>query len=50
MPNVKFFQTSSITVKSDPPTDIDFDGEIYGTTPAAVKILPLALNVISLVK
>jgi diacylglycerol kinase family enzyme len=50
IPGVKFFQTNQISVDSQPPTDMDIDGENLGSTPAKVKIVPLSLKIISLVK
>jgi len=49
-PDVRFFQASKITVKSKPATDMDIDGEIHGSTPATVNILPLWVSIISIVK
>lgn len=50
IPGVKFFQTNQISVKSEPETDMDIDGDNHGRTPALVKILPLSVKIISLVK
>jgi YegS/Rv2252/BmrU family lipid kinase len=50
IPGVEFFQTNQISVDSQPPTDMDIDGENLGITPATVRIDPLSLKIISLVK
>jgi YegS/Rv2252/BmrU family lipid kinase len=50
IPGAKFFQTTQITVDSDPPTDMDIDGDNHGSTPATVEISPLSIKIISLVK
>ena len=49
IPGAKFFQTTQISVVSDPLTDMDIDGENLGITPATVKIVPLSLKIISLI-
>jgi len=46
-PDVLFFQTEKISVVSDPPTELDIDGDIFSSTPAVVKILPRSVNIIS---
>ena len=50
IPDVRFFHTKNIYVKSEPVTDMDIDGDPLGSTPATVKILPLSVKIISLVK
>ena len=45
--DVLFFQTEKISVVSDPPTELDIDGDIYSSTPAVVKILPRSVDIIS---
>ena len=50
IPGAKFFQAKEISVNSKPPTDMDIDGENLGSTPATVKIDPLVVKIISLVK
>ena len=47
-PEVLFFQANAISVSSSPPADMDMDGEIHGITPAVVRILPRAVEVVSL--
>ena len=50
IPGVKFFQTNQISVHSQPPTDMDIDGDNHGSTPATVKIVPLLLKIVSLLQ
>jgi len=49
-PDVKFFQTEKLSIKSTPESEMDIDGDLFGCTPAIVKILPLSVGIISPVK
>jgi len=53
--SILFYQTSSavlhwrakeITIKTDAPQSIQDDGEIWGTTPISIKVLPGAMQVL----
>ena len=50
IPGALFFRTKKISVDSMPSTDMDIDGDNHGSTPATVKINPLSIKIISLVK
>ena len=45
-PDVKFFRTKKISINSDPPSDMDMDGELFGSTPAVLTICPQAVQII----
>mgnify|MGYP001555179885 CR=1 FL=1 len=47
-PDVAYFRTARIEVDSDPPSFVDLDGELFGTTPATFTALPGAVNVMCL--
>ena len=48
LPEVSYFTGRKIEVHSEPPAVLDLDGELFGTTPAAFSICPLALEVMCL--
>lgn len=41
-----YFSTTAVTVETDPPVEVDADGEIVQTTPVTARVLPNALRVI----
>lgn len=43
-PGVEFFQTKRMAIYSNPPCDIDIDGDLFGSTPATIAICPQAVN------
>jgi YegS/Rv2252/BmrU family lipid kinase len=45
--DVLFFQTDKISIVSNPPTELDIDGDIHSKTPATVRILPRSVDIIS---
>lgn len=47
-PDVAYFRTARIEVDSDPPSFVELDGDLFGTTPATFTALPRAVNVICL--
>jgi diacylglycerol kinase (ATP) len=46
LPEVDYFTGKKIEVHSEPPSIVDIDGELFGTTPASFSVCPLALEVI----
>jgi diacylglycerol kinase family enzyme len=48
--DVKHFQTDKILVQSNPPTDLDIDGDIFGLTPATITVCPKAVRIVCPVK
>ena len=44
--DVLFFQTERISIVSNPPTDLDIDGDLQSSTPAVIKILPRSVDII----
>ncbi len=44
--NVLYFKTTSVIVRSEPDTLVQFDGDPFGKTPVAISISPKALPVI----
>ena len=47
LPITSYFTTTGFTAYSDPPSPLNYDGEITGQTPAVFKIIPNAVRVIS---
>ena len=47
IPITTYFTTTGFTAYSDPPSPLNYDGEITGETPAVFKIIPNAVRVIS---
>jgi diacylglycerol kinase family enzyme len=41
------FQGKQIRIESDPPQPVHIDGEIVGTTPVEIDILPQAIRVLA---
>lgn len=44
-PNVAELQASRVRLETDPPLQIEADGEILGTTPATFEVIPKAIQV-----
>ncbi|MCX7030739.1 MAG: diacylglycerol kinase, partial [Spirochaetes bacterium] len=47
-PHVETFRCSRISVSFEPPQRVTPDGEILGTTPLEIEVVPRALKVFSL--
>jgi diacylglycerol kinase family enzyme len=47
-PGVFHVQTARVTIRTDPPLEIDADGEVVGRTPAEFRVDPGALRVLAL--
>lgn len=47
LPITTYFTTSGFTAYSDPPSPLNIDGEITGSTPAVFRIIPDAIKVIA---
>ncbi len=45
-PDVQYFQTDTVRILSNPPTDMDIDGDIFGRTPATVTVCPKAVRIV----
>jgi diacylglycerol kinase family enzyme len=45
IPGFEAFQCSEITIDCDRPLTFNLDGEVYGSTPMTMRVLPAALNV-----
>jgi diacylglycerol kinase (ATP) len=45
-PEVSYFKGKTMTVTSEPPTRLDLDGELFGTTPATFSVCPAALKIL----
>ena len=45
-PGVDFFPAEAVEVASTPPATIDIDGDVVGTTPATITIVPGALELL----
>lgn len=41
----EYWQTSGLTIESEPPVPVQLDGDSWATTPVEIKIIPNALNV-----
>lgn len=46
-PGISYFRAGRVTVESDPPTPIQMDGDIFGTTPASFEIRPHAVQFVT---
>ncbi len=44
-PSVRYYRAKNITLSSEPPISGQLDGEMFGTTPVTITILPSALSV-----
>ncbi len=44
-PNVREYQSASIKIESEQPMLIEADGEVLGTTPATIEVMPKVLDV-----
>ena len=40
------WRAKEITIQSDPPQPIQGDGEVWGSTPISIKVLPNAMQVL----
>ena len=47
-PDVTYFRTAGVEVDSDPPSIVELDGDLFGTTPARFTVVPDAVNVLCL--
>lgn len=47
MPCVEYHQVSSLSILSDDDSPLDLDGEIQGTTPVSIQIIPSAIHMFS---
>jgi diacylglycerol kinase (ATP) len=47
-PKVRFFRGAVLSVDSDPPMELQLDGDLVGSTPATFRLRPGALRVLSL--
>ncbi len=47
-PDVAYFRTARIEVDSDPPSVVELDGDLFGTTPVTFTAVPGAVEVICL--
>jgi diacylglycerol kinase (ATP) len=47
-PRIKAVDASHITIHADPPADVEAEGELQGTTPLAVTIIPQTLRIAAL--
>jgi diacylglycerol kinase (ATP) len=45
-PDVAYFRTASVEVRSDPPSIVEIDGDLFGTTPATFTVIPDAAKVL----
>jgi YegS/Rv2252/BmrU family lipid kinase len=45
MADEKFLAVGELTVRTEPPLALDIDGEVTGTTPVRIRVLPNALRV-----
>lgn len=45
-PDVTYFRTASVEVDSDPPSIVELDGDLFGTTPASFTVVPDAVKVL----
>ena len=45
-PDVAYFQTARVEVDSDPPSIVEVDGDLFGTTPASFTVVPNAVKVL----
>lgn len=45
-PAVQMLRCRVLTIRSDPPSGVEVDGQHFGTTPVAIRILPDALRVL----
>lgn len=45
LPEVEYFRAQHISVESDPPARITIDGDLSGTTPVQIEVVPGALRV-----
>ncbi len=46
-PLVTHFTTKAVEISSNPPMAIQIDGDVMGTTPAAFRIVPAAVNIVT---
>ena len=46
-PGVRYFPAKVVEVESDPPSILDLDGDIFGTTPATFTVCPGAFQVLT---
>jgi YegS/Rv2252/BmrU family lipid kinase len=44
--DVAYFRTASVAVDSDPPSIVELDGDLFGTTPATFTVVPDAVKVL----
>jgi diacylglycerol kinase family enzyme len=44
--DVLYFRTASVEVESDPPSIVELDGDLFGTTPASFTVVPNAVKVL----
>ncbi len=45
MPEVELLRAREVHLEADPPAALNLDGELYGTTPATLRVLPRAIEV-----
>ena len=45
-PDVAYFRTARVEVDSDPPSIVEVDGDLFGTTPASFTVVPTAVTVL----
>jgi len=45
-PAVSMLRGSQITLGADPPQPLLIDGEVIGTTPAVISVMPKALSIL----
>ena len=46
LPEVDYFTGRKIEVYSDPPTLLDLDGDLFGTTPVVISVVPQAMELL----
>ena len=46
LPQVTHFRTAALTLETDPPLEVNVDGELIGKTPTTFSVLPGALKVL----
>jgi diacylglycerol kinase (ATP) len=46
-PGVSYFSAKKIEIHSDPPAILDFDGDLFGTTPATFTVCPRILEILT---
>jgi len=44
-PDVAYFRAPRIDVRSEPPSVVELDGDLFGTTPASFEVIPNAVTV-----